>query len=295
MSIPSIQPYILLEPVLKNCAICITSPHSGREYASDFLRLTQLPLSELRKLEDCFVDELWQDAPHFGISLLAANFPRALIDVNRHELELDSEMFLSKLPVNDLFDTPRLRAGLGSIPRFAAPAREIYHGKICALDAMKRIENYHRPFHNTLQTLLNRLYVKHRTYLLLDCHSMPDSAAPFTRNGERADIVLGDRFEQSCQPEIMDNVERTFTDSGFTVVRNDPFAGGYITEKYGQKNLGKNAIQIEINRALYMDEQNFCKSPHFEGVKNRLNRVLSKLCDLTLDSYFDHEFKVAAE
>lgn len=266
----------LLLPDRQSCAVVLASPHSGQIYPEELLRQCQLEMSDLRKLEDCFVDELWATAPDLGMPLLRAHFARAFIDVNRDALELDPDMFLSPLPVRALGETPRLKAGFGSIPRMTGHMQEIYRGKLAFPDALKRIDHYYRPYHTALEKLLGDTAGKFGNYLLLDCHSMPESVAPIARrNGKTADIILGDRFGASCGAAIMDFVESAFEKSGFAVMRNDPYAGGFITEYYGKPAEDKHVIQIEINRALYMDEKTYERNSSFDVLKQKLAEVLA--------------------
>ena len=187
-----------------------------------------------------------------GAPLLRARFPRAYLDVNREPFELDPQMFEGRLP--DFANTRSLRvaAGLGAIPRVVGDAQPIYRGPIPVADGLARIAALHRPYHARLAALWSsRPASRFGFAILLDCHSMPSSSV----DAGGSDIVLGDRFGSSAAGWVLDTLERALRDSGLAVRRNKPYAGGYITEHYGAPTQGRHAVQIEINRALYMDER----------------------------------------
>ncbi|TAH32300.1 MAG: N-formylglutamate amidohydrolase [Alphaproteobacteria bacterium] len=267
-------PYLLQKPAVQAVPIILTSPHSGTIYPPELLELSCLELQDLRKLEDCFVDELWEFVTARGAPLLAMNYARAYIDVNRDALELDPNMFRAPLPVRTVHDSGRTRAGFGSIPKLAGQNLEIYSDKLPFVDVLRRIDSIYRPFHNALSDLITSIQNQYDNCLLLDCHSMPNIAAPIDNNNYTAfDIVLGDRHGRSCKSDTLQMIESAFLNAGFTVKRNDPYAGGYITQIYGQPNTGMEAVQIEINRRLYMNEDDFTKNDLFDQTQKRLHHV----------------------
>jgi len=269
------------EPLAAECPVVCNSPHSGRDYPTAFLEQTRLELETLRRSEDTFVDELFADAPRAGVPLMRAHFPRAYLDVNREPYELDPRMFEGRLPAFANTRSLRVAGGLGTVARVVGDSREIYPRRIPVSEAMMRIENYYKPYHRTLRRLVTRAQKGYGFALLIDCHSMPSNAGGRDER-PRADIVLGDRYGTSCSPEITELVERTLRAQGYTVLRNKPYAGGFITEHYGDPAAALHALQIEVNRALYMDETRYAKIAAFENVKRDLGRMVEAVAAYTL-------------
>lgn len=267
--------FTLIEAERALVPVVFTSPHSGREYASCFLSRARLGLLTLRQSEDAFVDHLFAAAPRFGAPLLTARCPRVFVDANREAYELDPEMFCEPLPDYVNTGSPRVAAGLGTIPRVVATGEEIYEIPLDFAEVTRRLRDYYFPFHAALQGLLRRAYRMFGSYLLVDCHSMPSVAATFEADAglRRADFVLGDCFGSACAPAITEAVEAFLTDKGYTVRRNIPYAGGHITRAQGRPGEGRHAIQIEVNRGLYLDERRV--EPH--GGFTRLAAHLSDL------------------
>lgn len=270
------EPVSLRAPESVKSAAVFSSPHSGRVYPPSFVRNSRLSALGLRASEDAFVDELFADAPLFGAPLLAAEFPRAFLDANRAEDELDPALiarFSSKKP-----RTLRVSAGLGVVPRVVAEGMPIYDGKLRLSDVQGRIERCHRPYHNAL---IEHLAVARQMFgvaLLIDCHSMPSSPNRFA--GRSADIVIGDCYGSSASGMMSDAVFALFRRSGFRVARNAPFAGGYITQRYGQPEQGIHAIQIEINRGLYLDQRRVERSERFDEFRKELRPIVAELCEI---------------
>jgi N-formylglutamate amidohydrolase len=226
--------------------------------------------------EDCFVDELFSSATRFGAPLLAANFPRAYLDVNREPFELDPAMFHEPLPDYANTTSQRVAGGLGTIARVVSETDEIYRTTFSFAEAKARIDNLHFPYHAQLKTLLDATHSAFDTVLLIDCHSMP-SAMRTNGYQNRPDIILGDRCGYSCAPQITGFLERFFQDLNFSVTRNQPYAGGFITEQYGDPQANRHAIQIEINRALYLDEKTLAKHGGFDRLLKIIEMLLGKL------------------
>jgi len=241
-------------PRRQTAPVVVASPHSGSVYPARFLAQTAVPLAALRRAEDAFVDELFGAAPGLGIPLLAARFPRSFVDANREPYELDPGMFEGPLPRRLNHRTTRVAAGLGMIPRVAASGEAIYRGRVPSNEIEQRLETCWRPYHTALSTLIEQTHRLFGSALLIDAHSMPSSASGVGARDHRVDIVLGDNHGESCAPDLVDRAERWFTSHGLKVQRNQPYAGGYTTQRYGRPGLNRHALQIEINRALYMDE-----------------------------------------
>jgi len=267
--------YALFAPAQQTIPLVFASPHSGRNYPEEFLRQTTLPPALLRLSEDGFVDELFTAAPRLGAPLLAARFPRVLIDPNRAPDELDPSMFDEPLPPETPEPTLRVRAGLGIIPRLAANEAEIYATKLPLSEWRRRMTLYYEPYHRHLANLMMATRQKFGLAILIDCHSMP-SPRPGMRS-ETADYILGDCFGAACDPRLTDAVEQSLRHQGARVRRNTPYPGGYVTRLYGQPHKGLHALQIEIGRALYMDEATLTKTPEFQRIKNIMTSVIQTL------------------
>jgi N-formylglutamate deformylase len=271
------QAYILRDPAGAPCQAVFSSPHSGRRYPADFVRHARLGALELRASEDAFVDRLFAAAPLCGAPLIAATAPRAYVDLNRGAEELDPAV-VEGVRATGL--NPRIAAGLGVIPRVVAEGAAIYSRKISRRDAAERLTRYHAPYHDALLGLMRRARAMHGMAVLFDCHSMPRDAlrcVPRVR-GRRPEVVLGDRFGSAAAHWIVSDVQTAFESEGFTVVRNVPFAGGYITQRYGRPGQGWHAVQIELDRGLYLDERRIEPLESFSAVETALSRVIATLC-----------------
>ncbi|MCW5751016.1 MAG: N-formylglutamate amidohydrolase [Alphaproteobacteria bacterium] len=244
------------------------SPHSGRRYSPAFLKLSRLDPLALRRSEDFHVDELFAAAPRHGAPLVQALFPRAFCDVNREPFELDPSMFDDSLPPYANTTSPRVLGGLGTIARLVGAGHEIYAGKLPLGEALQRIERCYRPYHRALREEVEATHAAFGLVVLVDCHSMPSigGQGDHDQGVVRPDIVLGDRFGASCAPAVIDAAESCLGALGYRVARNAPYAGGYTTAHYGRPETGRHALQIEINRALYMDERKLEKLPRFAQV-----------------------------
>ncbi|PTS89842.1 MULTISPECIES: N-formylglutamate amidohydrolase [unclassified Caulobacter] len=236
--------------------LVFASPHSGRIYPEDMMAAARLDTESLRTSEDAFVDDIIAGAPALGVAVIRARLARAYVDLNREPWELDPGMFEDELPAFAKSHSARVAAGLGTIARVASEGRPIYARKLTFAEAKARIDLTHRPYHDALDRLLGAARATHGLAILVDWHSMPAAAArgQRARGGGACDIVLGDRFGAACSPRLTGLVERELEAMGYRVARNSPYAGGYTTEHYGRPSRRTHALQIEINRALYMDE-----------------------------------------
>lgn len=252
-----IPPCDVLAPPRQSTAVVYASPHSGAYYPADFVANAALDPLTLRRSEDSFVDEIFAAAPRFGSPLMRARYARVYIDVNREPYELDPAMFDEALPPHTNTTSLRVAGGLGTIARVVADGAEVYRGKLTYAEAEDRVRAVYRPYHDALAGLLEQTRSHFGHAILIDCHSMPSTGGPLEREGgrRRADIVLGDRYGTACAPEIIDLVQGVLTHLGYVVARNTPYAGGFTTYHYGRPAQAMHALQIEINRNLYMDEQ----------------------------------------
>ena len=262
-------PFELITPNRVTVPCLFGSPHSGRVYPQKFLATTRLDAMTLRKSEDFYVDELFESVTSIGAVQIKANFPRAYLDVNREPYELDPQMFSEPLPAYANTQSLRVNGGLGTIARIVADSTEIYHAPLKLSDAMDRISELYMPYHKALDQSLNALFQKFGFAILIDCHSMPSSAFS-PNNPRRPDFILGDRYATSCASGITDLAQKALENLGYAVARNKPYAGGFITERYGSPSRGIHAIQLEVNRGLYMDEKRISKLDSFAHFKQEL-------------------------
>ena len=267
----------LILPARRSTGAVFASPHSGRDYGSTLERITPLPDHAIRSSEDAFVDLLWADAPQHGAPLLAARAPRAFIDLNRSPEELDPAL-VEGAP--RAAQNPRIASGLGVIPRVVAGGRPIRQGKMSMDEAQARIRDWWRPYHGALRQLLDEARTEFGEALLVDCHSMPREAIETPPRGRRPEVVLGDRFGAAAVPALLEGIESAFVEAGFVVARNAPFAGAYIVQTYGAPARGRHAVQVEIDRSLYMDEATVRPHSGFEELKERLSGVAWRICAL---------------
>ncbi|MCW5735358.1 MAG: N-formylglutamate amidohydrolase [Enhydrobacter sp.] len=272
-------------PQRQSVPMVVASPHSGSLYPPSFLAEAAVPLTVLRRAEDAFVDELFARAPALGVPFLAARFPRSYVDANREPYELDPGMFEGPLPRALNHRTTRVAAGLGMIPRVAASGEAIYRGRVPATEIECRLESCWRPYHLTLSMLVERTFATFGGSILIDAHSMPSSASGIglRERDHRVDIVLGDNHGEACTPALIDAVDRWMTAQGLRVRRNQPYAGGFTTQRYGRPGIARHVLQIEINRALYMDEARHTKLATFGAVVQLMTGLLDAIGSQTDD------------
>lgn len=276
---PSNPPFDVFGPAEQRVPFVLNSPHSGRNYTDEFLKNVQLSDIAIRKSEDFLIDELFACGIPMGLPMLAANFPRAFLDVNREPYELDPNMFEGQLPDFVNAKSVRVSTGLGTIAKIVADREDIYHGKILVSDALERIETIYKPYHACLRRLLAETHIKFGFAVLLDCHSMP-SAHNGSIYGRRPDFVIGDRFGSACAPELTRCIRENLVAMGYKVALNKPYAGGFITQHYGRPDNGLHAVQIEINRGLYMDESAMQKSENFDKLASDLKQFLNAVVSI---------------
>lgn len=269
-------PFSVARPAELKVPLVFNSPHSGRIYPSTFLAASRLDALTLRRSEDAFVEELFGFVTELGAPLLHAHFPRAYLDVNREPYELDPILFRDGLPHYANTQSVRVVGGLGTIARIVSESDEIYREPLSVEAALERINRLYTPYHETLTALLLEAKTEFGLSVLIDCHSMPSS--PITdRSTGRPDFVLGDRFGTSCSGELTRLAASTLEAQGYAVALNKPYAGGYITEHYGRPHTAQHVLQIEINRALYMNETSFAKSQGFDRLREGLMTMVQGL------------------
>lgn len=276
----------------RKCPFVFNSPHSGRHYPERFLAMTRLDRAAVRRSEDCYVDELFSGAVALGAPMLAANFPRAYLDVNREPWELDPRMFREPVPPYANIRSPRVAGGLGTVPRLVGEGLEIYGERLPLSEAVSRVEAIYKPYHECLKALLLDTHSAFGFAILIDCHSMPASIR-IGESGARPDFIIGDRFGASADPALTQHAIGLLASRGYRVAHNKPYAGGFITEHYGRPARALHALQIEVNRGLYMNEQTLEKTSGFGALLNDLTEVVRELT--TIPQQFFLDVPLAAE
>jgi N-formylglutamate amidohydrolase len=274
----------VIAPVEYRLPVVLNSPHSGACYPSDFLAASRLDEKAIRRSEDSYVDELMAGAAALGSPLLKANFPRAWLDVNREPYELDPKMFDGHLPTYANVRSVRVAGGLGTIARIVSESEEIYARPLNVDEALGRIDLVYKPYHRLLRQLVLATRARFGVAVLIDCHSMPSTVRGI-HGRLRPDVVLGDRYGTSCSSALTDLVASLLGGFGYSVSRNKPYAGGFITEHYGQPARGLHAMQVEFNRHLYMDERTLEKTAGFGRLAADLTRLLAALVDAFQDGF----------
>ena len=275
-SVPSqaaspIPAFELRRPEMLSAPIVFASPHSGTHYPEAFVSTLQVPMMDIRRTEDAFVDELFAECVELGAVQLRALYGRCYVDLNRDSRELDVDMFADGPPRSCGMPSARVRAGLGCLPRIASSGRDIYETKLSRAEGQFRLETVYDAYHDQLATELTRCRSGDGFSYLIDCHSMPSQQAG---RPKLPDIVLGDRFGSSCENGLTGRVERAFKALGYSVTRNAPYAGGHTTRRYGKPRRGEHALQIEINRGLYMNETELSRSGRFDQVRADVTNVI---------------------
>ncbi|MFV0490706.1 MAG: N-formylglutamate amidohydrolase [Pseudorhodobacter sp.] len=271
--------YRLFLPPCRTTPVVFSSPHSGCAYADTFGNRSRLDALTLRSSEDAFVDRLFASAPQAGAPLIAASAPRAFLDLNRAAEELDAALIadVPRQPHN-----PRISSGLGVIPRVVSAGRVIYRGKLRRDEAEERLQRYWHPYHRMLKQLLAESLESFGQTILIDCHSMPHEAieAHGRIGGAYPEVVLGDRYGAAAERAVVDRVAGAFRAAGLRVARNTPFAGAYITQAYGRPSRRQHAVQVEIDRSLYMDEARILPHPDFDTFQALIAQAVADITDI---------------
>ncbi|ESY07698.1 N-formylglutamate amidohydrolase [Mesorhizobium sp. LNJC399B00] len=279
-----VPPFEIRSGAEQRVPFVFNSPHSGRYYPDRFLAMARLDPNAIRRSEDCYVDELFGGAVALGAPMLAANFPRAYLDVNREPWELDPRMFAEPVPAFCNIRSARVAGGLGTVPKLVGEGLDIYSGRLPLAEAVQRIEVVYKPYHETLKRLLTRTHARFGYAVLIDCHSMPASIR-VGDSGLRPDFIVGDRFGISATAALTETAIGLLIGMGYTVAHNKPYAGGFITEHYGRPARHLHALQIEVNRGLYMNERTFQKSAGFDALADDMARFSADLMAMP-----DHHF-----
>ena len=249
--------------------IIFASAHSGSIYPDAFIERTDLAIKQLRRNEDAFITNLFSPAPDLGAPLIEANFPRCFVDVNRASNELPSFW-----QTDGKIISPRAEIGMGVVPTMLSETINIYSEPLSLTAAKIRIKDLYHPYHDALQGLIGEARSLFGKVLLIDCHSMPGFNSMGSR---RSDIILGDRFGKSCSSEIVMLIEKLFQGLGYSVSRNYPYAGGFVTKHYGKPYESANALQIEINRDLYLNPITMDKKPGFTALAKNISLIINSI------------------
>ena len=283
-----IRQHSIVEPVSLTSGVVFALPHSGRDYGVSFLNQSILDQLSIRSSEDAFLDQLIDGIEKYGAPKIIANAPRAFIDLNRSTDELDPALISG---IKNNIRNPRISSGLGVIPRVVSHGKEIYRGKLSFEQAQSRIKYYWKPYHTDLSNLLQRSQSVFGQSLLIDIHSMPHEAVSTQSSFIKPpEIVVGDRFGMSSDPEFTNLVISILKQHEFKVAKNTPFAGAFITKHHGKVKKRIHALQLEIDRSLYMDEEKISPNSEFEELKTRLFPALIQISSLICKSE-----KIAAE
>lgn len=273
------KPFEILAPAKHTAPLVFNSPHSGRVYLNEFLAASRLDLPGLRRSEDTFVEQLFAPVVKLGAPLMHAHFPRAYLDVNREPYELDPALISETLPRYANTQSVRVVGGLGTIARVVAESEEIYRDPLRLVDVLERINQLYKPYHTALDGLMAACMQKFGIAVLIDCHSMP-SGPLFDSGTARPDFILGDRFSTSCNPEFTRLAAEKLKSMGYVVAFNKPYAGGFITEHYGLPSKGRQALQIEVNRSLYMNEAKYERNVDFDVVRKDLTSLAEAMIEI---------------
>ena len=270
------SPYHIIGPADPATPVMLASPHSGREYPAAFLAQSRLSLNQLRRAEDAYVDDLLAGVVTLGVPLIAARYGRAYLDLNRDADEIDPAMIADALPPSAGQASDRVAAGLGVVPRIAAQGLDIYSSRLRLAEVESRVGALHRPYHDAVAAMLARARARHGYAVLLDCHSMPTppgaAAAP--------QFVLGDLHGRNAAPQLVEMLAATIAAAGYRVARNAPYAGGYTTLHHANPAGGVHVVQVEVDRALYMDQARLARHNGFAAVAATLKRLVETLMTL---------------
>ncbi|MDB5364883.1 MAG: N-formylglutamate amidohydrolase [Rhodospirillales bacterium] len=259
--------------------VVFDSPHSGNDYPADFL--PDVPLETLRSAEDAHVDALFGSAPAHGAALLAASFPRSYVDANRAEDDLDP-LLVEPAFAGRLKPSEKSRVGMGLIRRVAKPGQPLYKRRLGASEVERRLADFWRPYHAALERVIEDRARRFGAVWFVDCHSMP-SASPVGATWERPDFVLGDRDGTSCDPSFRELLRLALTEMGYSVRVNDPYKGVELVRRWGRPRDGFHALQLEINRRLYMDERTLERSAGYDRLAADLDRLMHLITAWTRD------------
>jgi len=267
----------LATPKSNQVPLVLDSPHSGTDYPDDFGYACDYQV--LRRGEDTYIHELYGAAPNKGAILMAANFPRSYIDVNRGLNEIDTSL-IDGAWNGEVIESEKVDAGIGLIWRVNQEDKNIYDRLLSAREVERRISNYWQPYHDCLKETLDEVHSSFGKVVHINCHSMPAISNESSKEGPgvtRPQFCLGDRHGTTCDPALVALTKLTLEELGYEVSVNEPYAGVELVRAYSNPSKGRHSLQVEIRRDLYMNEKTFKKSPNFEKLKSDLNILTEKL------------------
>ena len=254
----------------KKSFLFLNSSHSGRNYLDFTKYFPNLSINDMRKSEDSYIDLLF-DNKLLNINFLTANFPRIFVDLNRSPLELDSSMWSGKFNASIFYKSQKVNYGIGVIPKVCFSGKKIYNNLILFKDARRRLLNYYFPYHRKIRMFIDYIKKNHNKVVILDCHSMSSEIV-----SDSTDIVISNNSNKSANPIITNILQKLFESYGYKVKINNPFKGGFITKYYGRPDKHVNVIQIEINKKLYLCEENFnIDIKNFNKLKNCFSDIIN--------------------
>ncbi len=264
----------VFKPLETFCPLVISLPHAGSFLPKDFIKSSALDEKQLHLSEDSFTDQLFGNE-EFNIPFIKALYSRAYIDVNREPLELTKKMFKDELPPFANHFSAIAAKGFGTIPEKIKAGLKIYKYKLSYDDAKGRIEKIYNPFHKNLAELIKETCDKFDHCVLLDGHSMP-----FRRWRKNYDVVISNNFGTTSEIKYTEILGNLFKKQGFSVNFNKPFSGGYIVRHYGCPELDVSAVQIEVLKSLYMDENTLMKTKDFSLIQGKIQAVIKEFANL---------------
>ncbi len=264
-------PFLRVGPERPVSPVVISVPHAGRAYRATLLAEARVGRAALELLEDRYADRLVWQATQAGATAFIARTPRAEIDLNRDEREIDAALVSPPLAPANVIASPRARGGIGLIPSRLVGHGPIWRGRIPREEYVRRIVEVHRPYHAALDAALRHARDRFGVAVLLDCHSMPAGA------GDTATIVFGDRHGTTIAPDLLDAALGAARAHGFAAALNVPYAGGYVVGRHGRPGRAIHALQIEIDRAAYLDAAMREPGPGFAAVSGLVAAVTAAL------------------
>jgi N-formylglutamate deformylase len=288
--------YYRIDPAANPAPVVLDSPHSGTDYPEDFR--PAVPLFELRKAEDAFVDKLYACGPGHGATLIAARFPRSYIDPNRSLLDVDTTLLEAPWP-GPAAATRKTELGIGLIWRVLDTGQPIYARKLSVDEVRRRITDFHQPYQKAVKDALDAAHAHFGSVWHVNCHSMPAVSSAISEEGPgkpRADFVLGDRDGTTCEPAFTALVAGVLTDMGYDVKVNDPYKGVELVRAFSDPAEGRHSLQVEVNRRLYMDESTGERTAGFARLARDIERMVKAICDYAAergshrcDTHHDHD------
>lgn len=266
------------DPTGQPAPVLFDSPHSGVMYPDDFKPIA--PMELLKTGEDAFVHELFGAGPEKGAILIEAHFPRVYIDPNRASTDIDPDLLIETWP-EPLNPTEKSRLGLGLIRRLAVPGVPVHGKRLTVAEVRSRIDRFYGPYHQAVGGAYDELHRRFGKVWHINCHSMKSvgNAMATDVGARRPDFVLGDRDGKTCDPKFMTLVRDVLASMGYSVAINNPYKGLELIMRYSDPGAGRHALQIEINRALYMDQERIVRSPGFEKLKGNLSSLIDAVVD----------------